>query len=127
MLPTPPGVIKPEFVFSSATPPPPSDEEYTPLENAVFRRLLRYSKLEKIVRIIATHNFMRKLMKPQPPTLANSVMLLQPKFMDLLKQFKPSPNEMSEAFLKLVKTSQSFYPPSSKYFKPVVTNSIAGS
>ena len=67
---------------------------------------------------------MRKLMKPHPPTLANSVMLLQPKFMDLLKQFKPSPNEMYEAFLKLVKTSQSFYPPSSNYFKPVVTNSI---
>ena len=67
---------------------------------------------------------MRKLMKPQPPTLANSVMLLQPKFMELLKQFKPSPMEMSEAFLKLVKTSQSFNPPSSKYFKPVVTNSI---
>ena len=31
---------------------------------------------------------------------------------------------MYEAFLKLVKTSQSLYPPSSKYFKPVVHNSI---
>merc|ERR1712215_473599 len=35
--PPPLGVIKPEYVSCSATPPPPSDEEYTPLENAVFR------------------------------------------------------------------------------------------
>merc|ERR1712236_35475 len=65
-------------------------------------------------------------MKPHTATLAHviAVILLQPKFMDSVKQFKPSPNEMYEAFLKLVKTSQSFYPPSSKYFKPVVSNSI---
>ena len=65
-------------------------------------------------------------MKPHPATLAHviAVILLQPKFMGSVKQFKPSPNEMYEAFLKLVKTSQSFCPPSSKYFKPVVSNSI---
>ena len=63
---------------------------------------------------------MKKLMKPEAPTLQNSVMLLQPKFMKLLKQYM----EMSDAFLKLVKTSQSIKPPSSKYFRPVVTNSL---
>ena len=51
------GVIKPEFVFSSATPPPPSDEEYTPLENAVFRRLLCYSNLEKNCQKHSLHTF----------------------------------------------------------------------
>ena len=65
-------------------------------------------------------------MKPNSASLAHitAIMLLKPKFIDSVKQFKPSPNEMYEAFLKLVKTSQSFYPPSSKYFKPVVSNSI---
>merc|ERR1711867_126368 len=44
--------------------------------------------------------------------------------MKLLKSYKPSSMEMSDAFYKLVKTSQSIKPPSSKYFKPVVTNSL---
>ena len=120
------GVMKPGFASNPVTPVPLSDEEYTPLENKVFRRSLKFSKLEKIVRIIAIHNFIRKSMKPNSASLAHiiAIMMCKPKFLDSVKQFKPTENEMYQAFLKLVKTSQNLYSPSSKYFKPEVHNSI---
>ena len=122
-LSSPSGLMKPGHASCPVRPTPPPDEEYISLQEKVFRRLLKFRKLEKIVKILAIQNYIRKLMKPNPATLAHiiAVILLQPKFMDSVKQFKPTQTEMYEAFLTLVKTSQSFYSLSSKYFKPVVS------
>ena len=87
---------------------------------------MKFSKLNKIVKILAIHNEVRKLIKPNPPSLTNivAVMLLKPKFLDSVRKFKPTESELHQAFMTLVRTSQSLYPPSSKYFKPVVSNNI---
>ena len=53
-------VMKAGDVSSPVTPLLPSDEEFTALENTVYRRLMKFSKLEKIVRILAVHDYIRK-------------------------------------------------------------------
>ena len=95
--PSPDRGIKPQLA-SSCAPPPPSKEEIQPMDSAVYRRLFRFSSLQKIVRIVAIHQYMTKLMKEETLTLQNSIMLLQPRYLKLLRSYKPNSQEMSSAF-----------------------------
>ena len=65
------------------------------------------------MKILAIQNHIRKLRKPNPATLAHiiEVILLQPKFMDSIKQFKRSQIEIYEAIPKLVKEVLQNSPP----------------
>ena len=73
----------------------------------------------KILRIVSINQFMKNLMSAETLTLSNSIMLLQPKYLKIIRKYKPSSQELSSAFYKIIRTSQSFHRPSTKYFRPV--------
>ena len=58
-------------------------------------------------------------MSAETLTLSNSIMLLQPKYLKLIRNYKPSSQELSSAFYKIIRTSQYNNKPSTKYFRPI--------
>ena len=81
------------------------EEEFTALEQTCYRRLMKFSNLEKIVRILAIHDYIRKSINSASLAHITANMLCKPKFLETVKQFKPTESEMYQAFLKLVKNS----------------------
>ena len=55
-------------------------------------------------------------------SLSKVTVLLQPKAMEKIRKFKPSQEDLKTAFYQLVKSSQTHFKPSSKYFLPIVLN-----
>ena len=85
---------------------------------------MKFSSLEKLVRILSIHNYITKSIKSANLANITAYMLCNPKFIETVRNFKPTELEMYKAFLMLVKTSQTLYPPSSKYFKQELKDSI---
>ena len=54
--------------------------------------------------------------------LSQVTVLLQPGMMQRIRQFKPTEADLKNAFYKLVRSSQTYFKPSSKYFLPIVLN-----
>ena len=52
--------------------------------------------------------------------LPQVTVLLQPGMMQRIRQFKPTEANLKDAFFKLVRSSQTYFKPSSKYFLPIV-------
>ena len=59
------------------------------------------------------------LSAPTLNSLSNIVVLLQPKYLSKIREFKPTQQNLSNAFYKLIRSSQFFYKPSTKYFLPI--------
>ena len=66
---------------------------------------------------------MRKLLSaidaPAVTSLAKVAVLCQPKHMEQIRNYKPSQEDLTCAFYQLVKSSQTHYKPTSKYFLPI--------
>ena len=118
--PTPPEHgIRSQFASNCDPALPPKEKQIQPMDLGVYKRLFRFSSLMKIVRIVAINQYMRDLMKEETLTLQNSIMLLQPKYLKLIRNYKPSSQELSSAFYKIIRTSQYNNKPSTKYFRPI--------
>ena len=74
----------------------------------------------KILRIVAINEFMKSLMSAEALNLlSKSVVLLQPKYLAMIRKYKPTQHDLCSAFYKIIRSSQSFHRPSTKYFLPV--------
>ena len=52
-------------------------------------------------------------------SLTKVAVLFQPKYLSQIRKFKPTQENLNNAFFQLVRSSQMYYKPSSKYFLPV--------
>ena len=83
---------------------------------------------KKVLRVLATKSFMENILESMysittPDSslkLAQVAMLFQPIMMQRLRKFKPTDADLKDAFFKLVRSSQAYFKPSSKYFLPIV-------
>ena len=100
------------------------DDDVTALEHKCYKNLMKFSSLEKLVRILSIHNYITQQTKSANLAHIVAYMLCNPNFIQTVRNFKPTEVEMYNAFLMLVKTSQTLHPPSSKYFKPQLKDSI---
>ena len=100
------------------------EKPISPLDFQTYANLLtRSSQLIKILRTLSLNLFMRKLLSTidasAVPPLAKVAVLCQPKHMEQIKKYKPSKEDLSYAFYQLVKSSQTHFKPTSKYFLPI--------
>ena len=103
-------------------------ENSLPLPFQIYTNLLKNCcSLTKVLRVLATKCFMDSIlagMYSSSPDislkLSQVTVLLQPGMMHRLRQFKPSKANLKDAFFKLVRSSQAYFKPSSKYFLPIV-------
>ena len=108
----------------------PQDLEKTglPLDLKTYTNLFKNcSSLIKILRILALKSFMDSLLAKTFETsadisLSKVTVLLQPGAMEKIRQFKPTEEDLKTAFYQLVRSSQTYFKPSSKYFLPIVLN-----
>ena len=107
----------------------PHDLEITisPLELQVYQNLFKHSSLIKILRILALNNYMKILLSEEIEasavnSLTKVAVLFQPKYLSKIRKFKPTQENLKNAFYQLVRSSQTHFKPSSKYFLPVTLN-----
>ena len=99
----------------------PQDLEETglPLDLKTYTNLLKNcSSLTKILRTLALKTFMNSLLAKTFETsadisLSKVTVLLQPGMLEKIRKFKPTEEELKMAFYKLVRSSQSYFKPSS--------------
>ena len=102
------------------------EKAISPLDFKTYSNLFKNcSSLIKILRILALNSFMNSLLSETFETsadvsLSKVTVLLQPKAMEKIRKFKPSQEDLKTAFYQLVKSSQTHFKPSSKYFLPIV-------
>ena len=121
--------------FSTQTVPTNTDvlpqvleKAISPLDFKTYSNLFTSSSsLIKILRTLSLNSFMKSLLSETFDTsadisLSRVIVLLQPKYMEKIRNFKPSQENLSTAFYQLVKCSQTHFKPSSKYFMPIVLN-----
>ena len=128
-------LIKATSCLSSTGAPPSQHNSYSPqdpektswsLDFKTYENLFRNcSSLIKILRILALKSFMNSLLSETFETsadisLSKVTVLLQPKAMEKLRKFKPTKEDLKTAFYQLVRSSQTHFKPSSKYFLPIV-------
>ena len=96
-----------------------------PLPFLSYTKLIKNcSSLKKVLRVLAIQSFMENILENMysitiPASslkLAQAAVLLQPGMMGRLRKFVPSDENLKDAFVKLIKSSQAHYKPSSKYF-----------